>query len=323
MCRKKVVEIIIFKVKRILYYIMVGLVAVFMNSCRDGEPLFTTYTGVVVEQNSLAPLSDLQIRITDGINVYSDAVTNNAGMFSIDMAHNNTLGQVYLFIDGKGIYPSKIVDLIYTTESKYDYGMIYLYNQTDESLYPIIENVSWNYTIDKKSLYINNVSILSSYTLKEVYVVVNQSSSMGSSEVCQLERQPNGTYSCTINDLIVGEKYYFQVIATNTIGTGKSERFCRTFGMAIPEILGMKEATINSAVITMTVTEEPLTTLSSGICWSTHSNPTINDFSSMAISNTTADILMTDLDFSTNRIMLELLQRMLMGFLIVMFGNYR
>lgn len=270
----------------------------YTTSCTNNVPSFTTYTGVVVEQNSMSPLPDLPVRITDGTNIYSETVTNDVGQFSMDMAHNSTLGQLYIYIDGNGKYPSKKIDLIHIEESKYDYGMIYLYNETDASLFPIVENVSWDYLSDGESMQFKDVLIVSSYSLEEAYIEISSAENLKGSKKILLQKQTNGKYSCIVNNLVIGEQYFFQIVATNTIGTGKSELYCRTFGFAIPKILELKEVTINSAVISIRVIEEPLVTLSSGICWSTSSNPTISDFSAIASSNTKTDIKMNSLDFT-------------------------
>lgn len=279
----------------IVYFIALVLV---MSGCKEKAPLFTTYSGVVVEKNSMNPIEGLTVKITDGNNVYSESSTNGMGQFSIDFAHNTNLGMLYIDILGGKSYPSQRLDLIFTPEGKYDYGMIYLYDQTDDSLFPVVENVSWEFPKDNKSVRFKNISINSSFTLEETYVEIAQTQNLSGSKKYQLEKQTDGKYSCVVNNLIIGEKYYFQVAATNTIGTGKSKLYCRTFGAAMPEIIKLKEATVNSAIISISVTEEPLETLSSGICWSTSSNPTINDYAAYSSLNTTADVMMTNLDFS-------------------------
>lgn len=277
---------------------LISFIFCILSGCKENAPSFTTYTGVVVEQNSMNPLAGLQVRVTDGSNVYSEAITNNAGQFSLDMAHNSSLGQVYLFIDGGSVYPSKKVDLVYTDDNKYDYGLIYLYSQTDESLFPVVESVSWDYPSDGKSLRFKDVVVVSSYELREVYVNISQSAEFSTTQKIQLERQSNGNYSGIVSNLSIGEKYYFQVFAKNTIGSGKSEVYGRTFGMANPSIVGLKSATISSAIISIKVTEEPLTTLSAGICWSTSHNPTTSDQTSTGSSKVEADVSMDGLDFS-------------------------
>ncbi len=281
--------------KHIIYIIILVLI---MSGCKENAPSFTTYTGVVVEKNSMNPIPGLTVKITDGSNVYSESATNGMGQFSIDFAHNSNLGMLYIDILGGETYPSKRFDLIFTSESKYDYGMIYLYDQTDASLMPRIDNVSWEFPSDNKSVHFKDVSISSSYTLEEVYVEVAQSSDLVGGKKYPLECQSNGKYAGTVSNLVIGDKYYFQVVAVNTIGIGKSDLYGRTFGMALPEIIELKSATVNSAVISIKISEEPLVTLSSGICWSTSKTPTINDFSATASSNVSANVTMTGLDFS-------------------------
>lgn len=277
---------------------MLLLIAVVISGCQEDALSYITYTGTVVEQNSMTPLSGLHIKITDDTNIYSEAVTDAAGRFSIDMAHNSSIGQVYLYIDGDELYPSKKIDLVESRNVKYDYGLIYLYDQTDESLYPKIESVFWDYPNDNKSMRFKDISIFSVCTLQDAYVEIATSSSLEESKKCPLELQTNGKYSCVVTNLTAGEKYYFQIVATNAIGTGRSDLYYRTFGCAIPEILGVKSATVESAVISIKISEEPLVTLQSGICWSLNNNPTINDNYAYAGSDLTADVTMSGVDFS-------------------------
>lgn len=281
--------------RHLIYFVVLTLI---MSGCKENAPSFTTYTGVIVEKNSMNPIPGLAIKITDGHNVYSESVTDGMGQFSIDFAHNTSLGMLYIDINGGETYPSKRIDLIFTSESKYDYGMIYLYDQTDESLMPKIDHVTWDFPNDNKSMHFKNVSIVSSYTLEETYVEIAKSSNLSGSKKYPLEKQADGRYAGTVTGLDVGEKYYFQVVATNTIGTGKSELFNRTFGMAFPEIVELTSATVNSAVISIRILEEPLTTLSAGICWSTSGLPTVNDNSTPSSSMVASSVKMSGIDFS-------------------------
>lgn len=278
-------------------FILSVLAVVLIFSGCNNAPSFTTYKGVVVEKNSLSPIAGLSVKVTDGNNVYSESVTDGTGQFSLDFAHNASLGPLYIDINGGDAYPSKRLDLIITEEQKYDYGIIYLYDQTDETLAPKIVNVAWDYPSDK-AIHFKNVEIASTYTIEGVYVEVAQSSSMSGAKKVELQKQANNKYEGTVSGLVSGEKYYFQVVATNTIGTGKSELYSRTLGMAYPEIVKLKDATVSTAVISIKVSDEPLETLSAGICWSTSPNPTINDNSANATSKVAADVMMTGLDFS-------------------------
>lgn len=285
------------------YCVIIYIMAWIAGGCSNREPeqiigSFTTYTGVIAEKNSLTPLSGVHVIITDGYNIYSESTTNNAGQFTLEMAHNANLQPTYIFIDGNGIYPSKKVDLIYTAECKYDYGLIFLYDQTDESFFPEIKNVSWDYMCDNGSMYFHDISIDSSCTLKDVYIELARSSSLHESTKYKLERHDDDKFYGVVNNLVIGEKYYFQVVATNTIGTSKSELYSRTFGLAIPVILGIKSATINSAIISFEIIEEPQKTLSSGICWSTSPDPTIDAFSTTASTASIMEAEMVDLDFA-------------------------
>lgn len=284
------------------YISILLLVICVVCGCNHNAPSFTTYTGVVVEKNSLTPIPNLKITITDGNNIYGETETDKTGQFSIDFAHNATLGMLYLFIDGEDTYPSKKLDLIFTPESNYDYGLIYLYDQTDESLLPIIGNVSWSYPIDNnQAMCFNDISIVSPSKIEESYVEVATTKGLTSSKKFPLQLDKNGKYYCIADGLIVGQTYYFQVVATNTIGTSRSDLYCRVFGMSVPMIVELKSATVNSAIISIKVTEEPLQTLEAGICWSATSNlPTIDDDFQTATSITEADVEMTNLDFTAH-----------------------
>lgn len=284
--------------KRFLLVLVILAISI-ISGCTKKNHYYTTYTGVVVEQNSLNPLPGLQVSITDGTNKYSETVTNNAGQFSMDMASNGNLGHLYIFIDGNGVYPSKNIDLIYTDEEKYDYGMIYLYSQTDASLYPIIENVEWDYPNGTSTMRFKDIVIDSDYSLTDAYVEVSKNEGFAPSEKYPLEKQGNGRYSVSVNGLFVGERYFFRVVASNIVGTGRSEIYSREYGLPNPMIMELKNATINTATIKICVTEEPLTTIRAGLCWSTSHNPTVNNNTQSGGTTGTSEVTMSGLDFRT------------------------
>ena len=286
------------KMKRSLFVLVISAICI-ISGCTKKEHDYTTYTGVVVEKNSLNPVCGLLVSITDGTNIYSEAVTNNMGQFSMDMAPNSRSGHLYIFFDGNGIYPSKKIDLIYTDEEKYDYGMIYLYSQTDASLYPKIENVEWDYLNGTNIMRFKNIVINSECSITDAYVEISQNEVFAHCEKYQLEKQDDGKYSVSVNGLIVGERYYFRVVATNIVGTGRSEIFSREYGLPIPMIMELKNATINSATIKMCIAEEPLSTLRAGLCWSTSNNPTINNHTELGVVTGTSDVAINGLDFRT------------------------
>lgn len=284
--------------KRCLLVLVILTIGI-ISGCTKKNHNYTTYTGVVVEQNSLNPVSGLQVSITDGTNKYSETVTNNAGQFSMDLARIDNWGHLYIFIDGNGVYPSKKIDLIYTDEVKYDYGMIYLYSQTDASLYPIIKNVEWDYPNGTNTIRFKDIVINSDYSLTDAYVEISKNEGFAPSEKYQLEKQGNGRYSVSVSGLIVGETYYFRVVASNIVGTGRSEVYSREYGLPIPMIMELKNATINSATIKMSVTEEPLSTLRAGLCWSTSHDPTVNNHTVPGGVTGISDVTITGLDFRT------------------------
>lgn len=284
--------------KRFLFVLIILAIGV-IGGCTKKEHNSTTYTGVVVEQNSLNPVSGLQVSITDGTNKYSETVTSNTGQFSMEMARNGNLGHLYIFIDGNGVYPSKTIDLIYTDEEKYDYGMIYLYSQTDASLYPIIENVEWDFPNGTNTMRFKNIVINSDYSLTEAYVEISKNEGFVTSDKYQLEKQGDGRYSVSVNGIVVGERCFFRVVASNIVGTGRSDIYSLKYGLPIPMIMELKNATIYSATIKMCVTEEPLTTLRAGLCWSTSHNPTVNNHIVPGGVTGTSDVTINGLDFRT------------------------
>lgn len=284
--------------KRYLFVLIILAIGV-ISGCMKKEQNSTTYTGVVVEQNSLNPIAGLQVSITDGFNSYSETVTNNAGQFSMDMARNSSLGHLYIFIDGNGVYPSKNIDLIHTEESKFDYGMIYLYSQTDASLYPIIENVDWDYPNGTNTMRFKDIVINSDYSLTDAYIEISKNEGFVHGEKHQLEKQGNGRYSVSVNGLIIGERYFFRVVASNIVGTGRSEIYSREYGLPIPIIMELKNATINTATIQMCVTEEPLFTIRAGLCWSTSHNPTVNNNTQPGEISGASAVTISGLDFRT------------------------
>lgn len=278
--------------KLYLFFFLLALLG-----CAEKDRHYTTYTGAIVEQNSLNPINGLTITITDGNNKYSESTTNHTGHFSIDLAHNSSLGKLYLHIDGNGVYPSKNIELAMTVEGKYDYGLIYLYNQLDTTLYPKIENVRLTYMGNENVMIIEDVLIESECLLAEAFVEISTNEDFHQNDRYELEKKDDGTYSAAVFGLVIGERYWFRVVASNIVGTGRSETISRTIGMPIPSLLGLQNATINSATVRMNVSEEPLTTLRAGVCWSTTRNPTISDNIISGETSGTSDITIGGLDF--------------------------
>lgn len=270
-----------------------------MLGCTDKTTSSTTYTGAVVEQNSLTPMSNLRVTITDGTQIYSETVTNNLGQFSMVFANNSRLGHLYINIDGNGIYPSKRLDLIYTDKENYDYGLIFLYNQTEASLYPQIDNVAWDYSNGGNTMRFKDIVIKSDYMITDAYVEISRNEDFAQSEKYHLAVQADGTYSVSVDNLTVGVQYYFRVVASNTIGTGRSSVFSRVFGMPIPVIQELTNATINAATITMNIAEEPVSTLQAGLCWSTSHNPTVDNNTASSGVSGVSEITISGLNFRT------------------------
>lgn len=285
--------------KRFLLFPLL-LIIIVTNGCTK-RTIFgnTKYLGTIVEQNSMSPIPNLKVSITDGTKTLSESVTNSTGQFSLELTNGDNIGQLYIFIDGNGVYPSKKVDLIYSEEDMYDYGLIYLYNQTDASLYPKIKNLSLDYPEGGNAIRFKDVVIESDCSLTDVYVQVSHDEYFGQSERYQLKKQDNGSYSVIIYNLTIGDLYYFQIVASNIVGTGRSAVYSREYGLPIPAILELKNATVNTATIKMSIQEEPLFTLSAGLCWSTSPNPTVSNNTQSGVSTGSSDITITGLNFRT------------------------
>lgn len=281
------------------FWVLVALVIGAFGACTKKNFNNATYMGTVVEQNSLTPLPNLHVSITDGINKYSETETDSMGQFTIDLTNKGSMGPLYIFIDGAGVYPSKKIDLIYIEEGQYDYGFIYLFNQTDASLYPKIENVAWDYPNENNTMRFKDIEIKSDYTLTEAYVEFSKNEGFAQSNKYQLEKLENGMFTVNVDNLTVGELYYFQIVASNTIGTGRSEVFSRKYGLPLPSIMELKQATVNSATIKMNVLEDPLSTSSAGLCWSTSHNPSVNDNTQSGGTTGTSEVTISGLNFRT------------------------
>ncbi len=284
--------------KKFIWVLAVLMMCTF-NGCTKKKYNNATYIGTIVEQNSLSPLPNLHVSITDGINKYSETVTNSMGQFSIDLTNKGSMGLIYIFIDGNGVYPSKKIDLIYTEEEQYDYGLIFLFNQTDASLHPKIENVAWDYPNGNNTMRFKDIVIKSDYTLTEAYVEFSKNEGFTLSDKYQLEKMENGMFFVNVDNLTVGETYYFQIVASNTIGTGRSEVFSRKYGFPFPSIIELKYATVSSATIKMSVIEDPLSTSSAGLCWSTSHNPTVGDNTQLGGTVGTSEVTISGLNFRT------------------------
>lgn len=267
--------------------------------CENRISLYTTYYGTIVEETTLNPIENLYIIITDGVHIYSETYTDKFGKFAIDFAHNTNLTNLFLKIDGQNQHPNLNLDLVLTSEEEYDYGVIFLYNQTDKFLLPTIDNMEWKFPNGDKSIMFYNILIHSEYELLEHAIEISTNYEMCNSKKYELKKQKDGKYSIEIDDLNIGNTYYFRTTATNKFGTSHTQTYCRKYGYSYPIITDCKNISITTATITIKILEEPLTTLSHGICWSEFPNPTISDHLISSSSPQTTDFNMIELNFNT------------------------
>ena len=115
------------------------------------------------------------------------------------------------------------------------------------------------------------------------------------------------TYTSMITNLQPGTSYYVRAYATNEVGTnyGASMIFSTLSGLPILTTLNISNATKTSANSGGVITDNGGFAITArGVCWSTHSNPTINDnktIDGMGLGQFESTIIDVDLTNYTNK----------------------
>ena len=99
-----------------------------------------SYTGTVVEKSTQQPIEKLDVKITDGSNVYAKTKTGTDGSFTLANVNVDNLNEkCYLLLDGSDLQlPSRKGKLRGFGSSSYDYKEIYLYDKTSAELLPSV-----------------------------------------------------------------------------------------------------------------------------------------------------------------------------------------
>ena len=258
----------------IISALLVGMTSLFVACDKDLDDI-VKYTGKVVYINTTNPFPDLEVRLTDGSNVYCVEHTDTDGGFTLTVKVAEISGDYYILVGDSTCIPKKV--------ELPGYGQPEINLGTIEVEGPAAPTV--------KTAQVTNVTANSATT--GGVVITDGRMKVTARGVCYAKAQyPTIRDAHTVDGVGIGEFtsnvggldyntiYYVRAYATNAIGTAYGEQlmFNTEEGVAIVVTDSVYNVTVHTAKCKGHVVSDggfPVT--KRGTCWSKRPDPTIDD----------------------------------------------
>ncbi|MBO4738433.1 MAG: hypothetical protein J5606_02600 [Bacteroidales bacterium] len=254
---------------------IVAIVMCGLGSCKKSTNGIATYYGVVMNENTDAPLKGANVKVTNGEKIHVLTKTSDDGSYSVEVRLAEINKDYYILIEGYGVNPKKVNFPAFGNGS-YDVGTIVVKGPTTPTIetQEVLEITAK--TADVKGRVIDNGG----------YAVIHRGVCWGDNPYPDIfgnhteDGIGNGNFMSYINNLQPNTTYYVRAYATNEIGTnyGKTISFTTLSGLPIVTTFNISKATATSAKTGGETTDDGGFSITErGICWSFYPNPTIND----------------------------------------------
>ncbi len=118
------------KSSRLIICLMFTFVLMMSSGCKKEKNTITEYIGTVVEENTMSPLSNIMVSVTDGIRVVASTMTDETGSFSFSVNFEKVTESDSLLLDGSPFLPyQKKFALKGMGQEQYNYGTLILGNE--------------------------------------------------------------------------------------------------------------------------------------------------------------------------------------------------
>ncbi len=131
---------------------MIVCILILFAGCKKEKNLITEYVGMVVEENTMNPLPNVKVSVTDGTRVIASTMTDEAGLFSFLVNFEKVTENDSLFLDGSPFLPyQKRFALKGMGQEQYNYGTLILgnglktfqYAETTYYVHPEVGTMNW------------------------------------------------------------------------------------------------------------------------------------------------------------------------------------
>lgn len=118
------------KSSRLIICLMFAFVLTMSSGCKKEKNTITEYIGMVVEENTMSPLSNIKVSVTDGTRVVASTMTDETGSFSFSVNFEKVTENDSLLLDGSPFLPyQKRFALKGMGQEQYNYGTLILGNE--------------------------------------------------------------------------------------------------------------------------------------------------------------------------------------------------
>lgn len=252
-----------------------------ITGCKKEEIItITKSSGKVVERSTNAPLSGVRVSVTNGQRVLVSANTDTEGRFEFDVDFDKVTASDSLLLDGSPDLPSKRYELKGMGKETYSYGTLWLYDKNDNTLLPQATTDSILSVGSTTAVIQGTATSNNEYPLIErgVCYAIHQTPTLSDS-LCKAGAE-QGNFICELTELELNTTYYVRAYATNSIGTvyGAQMEFATVSGLASVVTANASNVTETSAVLGGEVVDDGgYDVTSRGVCYATHSLPTLAD----------------------------------------------
>ena len=258
----------------IISALLVGMTALFVACGKDLNDI-VKYTGKVVYINTTNPFPDLEVRLTDGSNVYCVEHTDSEGSFTLTVKVAEISGDYYILVGDSTCVPKK-VELPGYGQPEINLGTI----EVEGPSAPTVKTAQVTNITSNAAVAGGSVESDGRRTITARGVCYGKSPYPTLSDLSTKEGTGLGSFTSSLKDLERNTIYYIRAYATNAIGTayGEQVKFTTQEGIATVTTDSVYNVSTHTAKCKGHIDSDggfPVT--KRGTCWSKRPDPTIDD----------------------------------------------
>lgn len=258
----------------IISVLLVGMTALFVACDKDLNDI-VKYTGKVVYINTTNPFPDLEVRLTDGSNVYCVEHTDTEGSFTLTVKVAEISGDYYILVGDSTCIPKK-VELPGYGQPEINLGTI----EVEGPAAPTVKTAQVTNITSNAAVAGGSVESDGRRTITARGICYGKSPYPTLSDLSTKEGTGLGGFTSSLKDLERNTVYYVRAYATNAMGTayGDQVKFTTQEGIATVTTDSVYNVSTHTAKCKGHIDSDggfPVT--KRGTCWSKRPDPTIDD----------------------------------------------
>ena len=258
----------------IISVLLAGMTALFVACDKDLNDI-VKYTGKVVYINTTNPFPDLEVRLTDGSNVYCVEHTDTEGCFTLTVKVAEISGDYYILVGDSTCIPKKVALPGYG-QPEINLGTI----EVEGPAAPTVKTAQVTNITSNAAVAGGSVESDGRRTITARGICYGKSPYPTLSDLSTKEGTGLGGFTSSLKDLERNTVYYVRAYATNAMGTayGDQVKFTTQEGIATVTTDSVYNVSTHTAKCKGHIDSDggfPVT--KRGTCWSKRPDPTIDD----------------------------------------------